>query len=111
MWTLQCQDQRIRFVTDAGTFAHAQIGHTAGRKASASIPMSHHGCPLATHASEDIRKRIQGTLWYQMNAFGVRFIFQMDPAMIGQTKAARKLNHTIQSIELIVVPQPGFQAH
>ena len=96
---------------DAGTFAHAQIGRIAGRKASASIPMSHHGCPLAAHAFEDTKRRIPSTPWYQMNAFGVRFIFQMGPATTGQTKAARKSNHTIQNIELIVMPQPEFQAH
>ena len=96
---------------DAGTFAHAQIGRIAGRKASASIPMSHHGCPLATHAFEATKRRIPSTPWYQMNAFGVRFIFQMDPAMIGQIKAARKLNHTTLNIELIAMPQQEFQAH
>ena len=46
-----------------------------------------------------------------MNAFGVRFIFQTDPATTGQIKAARKPNRTIQNVELIVMPQPEFQAH
>ena len=62
-------------------------------------------------AFEDTKRRIPSTPWYQMHVFGVRFIFQTDPATTGQIKAVKELNHMIQSIELIVMPQQGYQAH